>query len=145
VIPSDKKYQTFLHTFARYLLAVVFIASAIGKAISPRDFYSFVSLLPFTSFVSTTYFLALVVVAEVMLAILLIVKRTAYLGGILSSCALFVFLVVLISASYYEVTTPCGCFGALTIDHSIDASILIDIVLFCVAAIITNSSTDLAT
>ena len=141
MIPSDKKYQAFLLRFTRYFLAVVFIASAIGKAINPHDFYNFVSLLPFPSFASTSYFLALIVIAEVMLGILLIVRRTAYLGAILSSCALFVFLVVLIFASHNDVSTPCGCFGALTIDHSIDASILIDVILLLLATIITHFST----
>lgn len=138
MLPSNKKYQNLLFTFARYLLAVVFIASAIGKVISPHDFYSFVSSLQFSSFVSTSYFLALIVIAEVMLAILLIVKRTVYWGAILSSCALFLFLVVLILASYNDVTTPCGCFGGLTIDHSIDASILTDVILLLLTAMLIH-------
>jgi len=138
VTPSARKYRTFLFTIARYFLAVVFIASAIGKAINPHDFYSFVSSLPFPSLLSTSYFLAVIVTAEVILAILLIVKRAVYWGAILSSCALLAFLVVLIFASNNAATTPCGCFGGLATDHSIETSILTDVILLLLTAMIIH-------
>jgi hypothetical protein len=64
---------------ARYILAAVFLFSAMGKLVSPAQFHAFVA--SFLPTLDTTVLLYSVVLVEIALAFLLVYPRTSVVGG----------------------------------------------------------------
>jgi uncharacterized membrane protein YphA (DoxX/SURF4 family) len=78
------KTRRFVIAGARYVLAGIFLLSAIGKLHSPHGFASFLASLPLISLIGSGVLLAAVVTIEFLLAVLLLFPRTAKVGGLAS-------------------------------------------------------------
>jgi hypothetical protein len=125
---------------ARYILAAVFLFSAMGKLVSPAQFHAFVA--SFLPTIDTTVLLYAVVLAEIALAFLLVYPRTSVVGGVCSVGALLAFTLLLIVQSHAGSEVPCGCFGEFIAPLSHDASILRNFVLLLLAALTLHRITD---
>ncbi len=134
MVPRARRLISFLPLFAKYLVSFIFLASVTGKLLSPADFTLFVSSFGFLDFLPARVLLLLSVGVEQALACLLIYPKSSRLGILLSFGALLLFTAVLVVASMTEMKTPCGCFGNLLGESSLDTSILRNIVLLLIVA-----------
>lgn len=123
----------------RYVLASVFLASGVGKLISPSQFHTFVSSIPVLSVVNPSVFLYIVVAIEFSVAALLLYRSTVTLGAITSFIILLAFSATLVYASNSGEAISCGCFGELVGDSSADISILKNMVLLVLSVFVFSS------
>ena len=140
MISHPPKVFRFLRPAATYVLAAVFLASAIGKLLSPSEFYAFISSIDRLALIDPAVFVHSTAVIELIIALLLILPRTARFGGISSFGLLFLFSATLMYASQTNVTVPCGCFGQFIADGSTDLSILRNMVLLLVSALVVQGA-----
>jgi|WetSurMetagenome_2_1015567.scaffolds.fasta_scaffold386015_2 hypothetical protein len=130
-----------LQQLARYVLAAVFLLSAIAKLLSPAQFREFVSqqiALGSNAILMISYG---TVGLEVGIALLLLYRPFRFLGGVVSGGVLLAFTVALMFSMQTGSSTNCGCFGGLEGDMSIEVSILRNIALLCLSVFTTYSPT----
>jgi hypothetical protein len=137
MVTRQIRVPAILRRLTQYFLALVFVLSAIGKATSPAAFLNFRSLLPFLSSFDEDIALYGTLIWEFAVASLLLIKQTSATGSILAFASLLLFSAVLIYASSAGVTLPCGCFGRVYQERSLDFSILRNILLLTLAALST--------
>jgi uncharacterized membrane protein YphA (DoxX/SURF4 family) len=117
----------------RYILAIVFLTSAIGKVLSPDSFKTFVTSSGLFLSLSVRTVLYVIVTAEFVVGILLLYPKSARVGTIASFVMLLLFTGVLVLSSHTSNGAHCGCFGELLGETSNDISILRNIVFLLVS------------
>jgi uncharacterized membrane protein YphA (DoxX/SURF4 family) len=123
------KTRRFVIAGARYVLAGVFLASAIGKGFSPSTFIQFVSSIPWLTWVDPLVVLAVVVIAESAISILFIIPRTSRFGAVGALGALVLFSGILVYNWYVNPDQECGCFGGLAVGMTTEIDIVRNLVL----------------
>jgi len=122
-----------------YLLASVFLISAISKMLAPDGFRVFLSgILPpfFLSYNTLSY---LLIVLEITLGSMILSSRTRGVGLFAALVTLLGFTAVLLYASVVQVESSCGCFGILSDRSSIEVDIVRNLVLsLCCVFVIGN-------
>jgi uncharacterized membrane protein YphA (DoxX/SURF4 family) len=137
--------RRFLTAGARYVLAGVFLASAIGKAVSPLTFVQFVSLISWLQWINPRVLLAGVVAFEAAIAILLLIPRTSRLGAVGALGALVGFTGILVYSGYANSDKECGCFGGLSFGMTTELDIMRNLVLVLVSGFIIDEQKYLGT
>jgi Methylamine utilisation protein MauE len=105
---------TYLALFARWSLAVVFIAAVTGKLRRRTAWASFVAATRTLLGVSRggALWASTAVLLEASTAACLLVSQTAFAGFVLAAVILTAFLVVIVHALMRGVSTSCNCFGS---------------------------------
>ena len=121
---------------ARYLLAGVFLLSAIGKLVSPSQFKTFFASFHWLSFIEPTLALYALISVELVVAFLLVYPGMDRIAGLISFGVLFLFSVMLMYASQSNVDKSCGCFGEFIENDTIDFSIFKNLILLLLSAVV---------
>jgi uncharacterized membrane protein YphA (DoxX/SURF4 family) len=129
----ERRVVIFLPVILRFLLAIVFLTSAIGKVLSPDNFEAFVASSTWLSLFSARALMYVIVTAESVVAILLLYHKSGRVGSIASFVMLLLFTGVLVLSSHTSNGAHCGCFGELLGETSNDMSILRNIVFLLVS------------
>ncbi len=134
MLRSKSKIVRALSVLPRYLLALLFAVSAIGKACLPSQFHTFLADVFSIPSPYLTPLQWVVSVMEAIIACLLLFPRTSRLGGYLSFLLLLGFTIVLVYAAQLPTAVSCGCFGGVILERGLDESILRNIVFLLIAA-----------
>lgn len=126
---------------ARITLALVFIISIITKISSSPGVKEFLAAIPWFSGWNRDFILYLTVTIEVVISTLLIFQKSSRFGGFLAFTVLSLFTVLLAYASYTQVSVPCGCFGELLAEASLDNSIFRNILLLLLSVLVISTNT----
>lgn len=126
----------FFQQIARYLLAAVFLLSAIAKLFSPAQFREFVSQLIALRSTTTLTVLYGLVGLEIGIALLLLFGAFYRTGAVVATGLLLAFTLVLMYSMQMGSPVNCGCFGEIAADSSIELSILRNICLLCLSSFI---------
>jgi uncharacterized membrane protein YphA (DoxX/SURF4 family) len=128
-------------TAARYVLAGVFLVSAVGKAASPHSFSQFVSSLSFLVWINGTLLLVGVIILEVSLGLLLLFPQTGRVGAMGSLAALVLFTGMLMHSLLTEVNLECGCFGEIVSGVPVEIDIIRNLVLALLSGLVIDGPT----
>jgi hypothetical protein len=112
-LPADAALS-YLALFARWSLAVVFVAAVTGKLRRRAAWASFVAATETLLGLGRggTQWASVAVLLEASTAVCLLVSPTAFAGFVLAVAVLTVFLVVVVHALMRGVSTSCNCFGS---------------------------------
>lgn len=125
----------FLHIGFRYLLAIVYMISALSKTMNPSKFFSFIERLPFASSLNPLVWLIAVVSVEIGFSILFLFPRFTRMAAISSFITLCLFSVVLAYASVADLDSACGCFGDV-LETAPEIAIIRNIILLLLSAFV---------
>jgi uncharacterized membrane protein YphA (DoxX/SURF4 family) len=123
-----------LSLVARYVLALIFLLSVIGKLSSPTDFHSFVRTVPWGSGFDPGTLLFAVVIIELSLIPLLIIPSTCKVGAAAAFVVLLVFTGLLMYTSQSGYAQSCGCFGGFLEVQSHAVSILRNVLFLALSS-----------
>ena len=126
-----------INTALAVLLAMVFFASALAKVVGAKEFRTFVASLPLLSLLSPNLLLILVIIAEMVVAFLLLIPRMRTLGGVSSIVVLTLFTSTLVYSSLRGEDQSCGCFGEMA-ELSPEVSILRNVFLIAFSAYVAG-------
>jgi len=140
MVMNPSKLSRFVTTGARYVLAAVFLFSAIGKLITPSIFVAFVSSIDWLSPINPILLLLTLTTIEVVVAVLLLLPATHKIAGLVSFGVLLLFSGALILTSVGQEPKPCGCFGDLIPESSTNLSLLRNVVLLVLSVLVIGSS-----
>lgn len=110
---------SYLVAFCRLVLALVFLASFVGKVRDPRGFARTIAAFAPVGGAPAGTAAATILVGEAITALLLVVGGTWTLAGFVAAGALLVlFTIVLATALVRGLAVPCNCFGTSPVTAS---------------------------
>ena len=134
----NRTLRSYLPLSIRWILALIFLASGIGKLIEPGNARYLVELMATEYYWLIEYSSAIVTftsILEIVLAVMLIWGRWIEATYLVSALMITFFTLVL---GYFwlqgQSIENCGCFGALGIGGGLEASLIRNILMLILVA-----------
>jgi uncharacterized membrane protein YphA (DoxX/SURF4 family) len=124
----------------RIIISLIFFLSASFKVIDQGPTIRYLESLTWLPDNLSSIVVILVICMELMLAIALLIPRTIEISSIISLTMVTIFTFILLTNSTLSGDLDCGCFGSMGPELGIEYSILRNIGIMIVLAIIIKSN-----